>query len=330
MLGGGVVLGAAALAARALPASADVLSRGKPVGGGPMKPAYGPALVGGTFDLFPFQPKINNYGAAIAAWNKATGATMKCMKTYYQASKFPTKLDSKLTTLIGQGIEVLISFKPAPPSNKSQARKDYQSLQQAIQMLSSATVKGKKLKAQVCLWQEIRPKDMSAGQYKDLVAFYAKLIRPHFPLVFDGAGYQGPEVWKAYAPDDSLLDGYAVDYYSGDLLHRGFKLDDFTPLAGKKPFGLWEIGNTASSHFNPSPTDIQNYMEHIIGRLAARLLSGLPVGSVAWFNGPSDPSESGGNEIAGTHPVKTASTDIKYYKKLYDAINGQFPKTITA
>jgi hypothetical protein len=197
-------------------------------------------------------------------------------------------------------------------------------------MLSSATVKGKKLKAQVCLWQEIRPKDMSADDYHDLVAFYAKLIRPHFPLVYDGAGYLGPQVWKAYRPDDSLLDGYALDFYGGDFINKGFKLGDFMPLAGKKPFGLWEIGNTASSHFNPGTTDIQNYMEHITGSLTARLLSGLPVGSVAWFNGPSDPKESGGNEMVGTHPVKTASADISYYKKLYEAINGRFPVTLTA
>lgn len=330
MLGGGVALGAAVLTASGLPASADVLTPGKPASGGPMQPVYGPALVGTTFDLFPFQPKINDYPRAVAKWNNTTGTTMRCMKTYYKESKFPTNLDSKLTALIGQDIEALISFKPAPPSNKSQAQKDYQSLQHAIQMLSKATVNGKKLKAQVCLWQEIRPKDMSADEYKGLVSFYAKLIRPHFPLVFDGAGYQGPQVWKAYAPDSSLLDGYALDFYGGDFINKGFKLDDFMPLAGKKPFGLWEIGNTASSHFNPSPTDIQNYMEHIIGSLTTRLLSGLPVGSVAWFNGPSDSSESGGNEIAGTHPVKTAATDIKYYKKLYHAINGQFPKTITA
>jgi len=330
MLGGGVALGAAALVTGRQAAGAAVLTRGQGAGGGPMKPAYGPALVGGTFDLFPFQPKINNYPAAIADWNKATGTTMKCMKVYYQPSKFPAKLDSRLTALIDQGIEALISFKPAPPGDKSQAHKDYQSLQHAIQMLSSATVKGKKLKAQVCLWQEIRPKDMSAGQYRDLVAFYAKLIRPHFPLVFNAAGYQGPQEWKAYKPNDSLLDGYALDFYGGDFINKGFKLDDFMPLAGKKPVGLWEIGNTASSHFNPSPTDIQNYMEHIIGRLTARLLSGLPVGSVAWFNGPSDAKESGGNEIAGTHPVQTAPTDIKYYKKLYDAINGKFPITLTA
>jgi hypothetical protein len=102
MLGGGVVLGAVAVTARGLPASADVFTRGKHGGGGPMQPAYGPALVGGTFDLFPFQPKINSYAAAIADWDKTTGTTMKCMKTYYQESKFPTKLDSKLTTLIEQ------------------------------------------------------------------------------------------------------------------------------------------------------------------------------------------------------------------------------------
>jgi len=295
-----------------------------------MKRVYGPALVGTTFDLLPFQPKINDYSAAVAGWNKTTGTTMRCWKVYYQASKFPTKLDPKLTAIIGQGIQAMISFKPAPPSSKSQAHKDYQALQNAIQMLSSARVNGKKLRAEVCLWQEIGPKDMKPDQYHDLVAFYARLIRPHYPLVYDAPGYPGLPVWKAYRPDDSLLDGYALDFYCGDYLHDPTALDQFMPLAGKKPVGIWEIGNTASSKFAPSPADIRNYMTYITTTLSKRLLSGLPVGNVAWYNGPATPSQNGANEIVGTHPYKYASTDIYYYRKLYEAINGKFPKSVTA
>jgi hypothetical protein len=330
MLGGGVALGAAALTARGLPASADALTSGKPASGGPMQPAYGPALVGATFDLLPFQPKINNYSAAVADWNKTTGTTMRCWKVYYQESKFPAKLDSRLTTIIGQGIQALISFKPAPPSNKSQAHKDYESLQHAMQMLSSASLNGKKLHAEVCLWQEIGPKDMTADQYHDLVAFYAKLIRPHYPLVFDAPGYPGYQEWKAYRPDDSLLDGYALDLYCGDYLHNPEALDQFMSLAGKKPAGIWEIGNTATDKFSPTPADIENYMNHIIDRLTARLMSGLPVGSVPWYNGPATSSQNGQNEIVGVHPYKYASTDIRCYQQLYKAINGKFPTSITA
>jgi hypothetical protein len=315
MLGGGVALGAAALLTKGQPASAD-----------PMKHAYGPALVGATFDLFPFKPDITTYPAAMGRWNKRTGTTMKCWKVYYQESKFPATLDAQLKTIISQGIVALVSFKPTPDIHSPQGRDDRSRLADAV-----ALFKESKLKAQVCLWQEIRPRDMTAGQYKDLVEFYGPVVRGrNYPLVFDAAGYQGPKEWADYKPDDSLLDGYALDFYCGDYVHKGLRLDQFFPLAGDKPVGVWEIGNTASAQFTPSKTDVKNYMDHIRTKLTARLLSGLPVGSVAWYNGPADPKQHGGNEIAGTHPCQLAPTDVFYYKQLYAAINGKFPVSITS
>jgi hypothetical protein len=47
----------------------------------------------------------------------------------------------------------------------------------------------------------------------------------------------------------------------------------------------------------------------------------LPVGSVAWYNGPADPRQTGQNEIAGTHPNKLARDDIAAYRTLYKAVN---------
>jgi hypothetical protein len=317
VLGSGAVLGAAAL-----------LTKGQPAKAEPMKPVYPPARVGGTFDLLPFQPNITNYPAAVADWNRTTGTTMKCWKLYYQEnSKLPTKLplDPQMTLMIQQGIQALISFKPTKNIKSPQGRSDRSQLADAVQLL-----KANRLLAEICLYQEIRPSDMSPGEYKDLVAFYAPVIRPHYPLVFDAPGYQGQQEWKNYKPDDSLLDGYAIDFYGGDFINHNITLDQFFPLAGDKPVGVWEIGNSASAKFTPSTTDVKNYMNHIKDRLTARLMSGLPVGSVAWYNGPAIPRQNGVNEIAGTHPSALAPTDIALYRELYEAVNGKLPTTISA
>ena len=154
VLGGGVALGAAAL-----------LTRGQPARAQPMKPVYGPARVGATFDLLPFLPKITNYPAAVADWNTTTGTTMKCWKLYYQEkSKLPTKLplDPQMQLMIKQGIQALISFKPTKNIKSPQGRNDRSQLADAVQLL-----KASKLLAEICLYQEIRPGDMSPGEYKE-------------------------------------------------------------------------------------------------------------------------------------------------------------------
>jgi hypothetical protein len=315
VLGGGVALGAAALlTTREQPARAQV-----------MTPITGPARVGATFDLYPFEPAIKTYPAAVADWNAKTGTTMNCWKLYFQESKFPTSLEPQMTLMIEQGIQALISFKPTPHIHTSQGQEDTARLTEAVEMLSSARINGKKLLAEVCLWQEVGPKDMKPGQYKDLVAHYGPIISNHFPLVFDAPGYQGQKEWEAYQPDDSLLDGYALDFYCGDFVNRHVRLDQFTPLAGHKPVGVWEIGNTASDNFTPTPTDVKNFMGHITQKLSDRLASGLPVGSLAWYNGPAGAKQSGQNEIVGTHPCQLAALDLQLYRTLYAAVNGKSP-----
>jgi uncharacterized membrane protein YgcG len=315
VLGGGVALGAAALlTTREQPARAQVIT-----------PITGGARVGATFDLDPFEPAIKTYPAAVADWNAKTGTTMKCWKLYFQESKFPSALKPQMKLMIEQGIQAMISFKPTPDISSSQGQQDTSKLKDAVEMLSSATIDGKKLLAEVCLWQEVGPKDMTSSQYKDLVAHYGPIISQHFPLVFDAPGYQGPKEWAAYKPDDSLLDGYAIDFYCDAYVHRDIRLEQLFPLAGNKPVGVWEIGNTATSKFTPTPTDVENYMGHITQRLSERLASGLPVGSVAWYNGPADSKQSGQNEIVGTHPCQLAPLDIKLYRTLYAAVNGKSP-----
>ena len=320
VLGSGVALGAAALLTRGQAASAQ------PASAAPMKPAYGPARVGATFDLYPFKPKIKTYPDAVADWNKTTGTTMTCWKVYYQESDFPAKLDSRLKTIIGQRIQALVSFKPTPDIHSPRGRDDKSRLAHAVAMF-----KENKLNAEICLWQEVGPRSMKAGQYKDLVEFYAPVIHAnHYPLVFDAPGYQGEKEWKAYKPDESLLNGYALDFYCGDFINHGVTLDQFFPLAGHKPVGVWEIGNTASKNFTPSKTDVQHYMDHIKNKLAERLNSGLPVGSVAWYNGPANARQSGGNTIAGTHPRRLAAADILCYRLLYKAVNGKYPVAVSS
>ena len=96
-------------------------------------------------------------------------------------------------------------------------------------------------------------------------------------------------------------------------------------LAGDLPVGIWEIGNTASASFTPTPDDVTDYMGYIQSTLSGRLNSGLPVGSSTWYNGPADASQTGGNEIAGTDPCSLAATDILQYQILWDGVNGVSP-----
>lgn len=309
MLSGGVALGAAVFAADVRPAFA-----------GANVPIKGPARVGATFDLFPFASGTT-YPEAVRKWNATTRTTMRCWKVYYQVGKFPTSIDAQFATMIEHGIQALISFKPAIDTKSSQAASDRKKLATAVKMLHKHG-----LLAEVCLWQEVGPKDMTAKQYHEYVAFYGPVIRAHYPLVFDAPGYQGPTEWAAYNPGHAHLDGYAVDFYCGDYVNRGLRLGPLLDLAGKLPVGVWEIGNTASSKFMPTVAELDAYMHHITSTLSGRLASGLPVGSVAWYNGPADGKQSGQNEIAGTHPNKLVKTDVAAYRKLYAAVNGRSPR----
>lgn len=309
LLGGGAALGAAAVLADIAPAAARAIV-----------PITGRARVGATFDLFPFKPGTT-YPEAVRKWNTATGTTMRCWKAYFQPGKFPTSFDAQFATMVDHGIQALISFKPAIDTKSSQAAADRKKLAAAVKMLHK-----NKLLAEVCLWQEVGPRYMTAGQYHKYVAFYGPVIRDYYPLVFDAPGYQGHTEWAAYDPGHAQVDGYAVDLYCGDYVNRNVRLGPLLKLAGKLPVGVWEMGNTASSHFTPTAAEVSAYMHHITSTLSDRLASGLPVGSSAWYNGPADASQSGQNEIAGLHPCKLAGTDITDYRKLYQAVNGKSPR----
>jgi hypothetical protein len=303
-----VVLGAAAVLADFRPAAAS-----------PVVPITGPARVGGTFDLFPFKPGTT-FPEALKQWDAVTGTKSRCWKVYFQLGEFPTTIDAELHTILEHGIQALISFKPAIDTKSAQAKEDRTKLRTAVKMLHRHN-----LIAEICLWQEVGPKDMTAKQYHEYVAFYGPVIREHYPLVFDAPGYQGPAEWAAYDPGHSQLDGYALDTYCSDFTRKGIRLDPLLKLAGNLPVGVWEIGNTASGTFTPTHKELNKYMDHITSTLSNRLASGLPVGSVAWYNGPADKKQNGQNEIVGQHPCPLAPLDIKDYRKLYAAVNGMRP-----
>jgi hypothetical protein len=331
VLGGGVALGAAAALGKAPSAAAQVA---QPITGQVpstatqvTQPITGPALVGATFDLYPFgygdvTGTVAEWKAAVTEWNSTTGTSMTCWKVYYQLSEFPTSIEPQIQTIIDLGIQALISFKPAigPAGGPGGTPADRKSLASAVKMFADAG-----LLAEVCLWQEVGPGDMTAAQYVQYVEYYGPTIRNYYPLVFDAPGYQGPAEWQAYDPGHANLDGYAVDFYCGDYINHGVRLDTLLTLAGDLPVGIWEIGNTASASFTPTPDDVTDYMGYIQSTLSGRLNSGLPVGSSTWYNGPADASQTGGNEIAGTDPCSLAATDILQYQILWDGVNGVSP-----
>ena len=281
--------------------------------GSPMIPAG--ARVGATFDLFPFCSGTT-YPQAVDIWNSTTGTSMGCWKVYYKAGEFPTSIDDRIQTIIDRGIQALISFRPAI----SLLSTDRSKLANAVKMFHDAG-----LIAEVCLWQEVGPKDMTATQYHDVVAYYGPTIRQHYPLVFDAPGFPGPSEWTAYDPGRALLDGYAVDYYCSTFVSQHFRLETMADLAGNLLLGIWEIGNTASDSFVPTPTQLTDYMNYLTSFLTGRAASGLPVGSVAWYNGPAAAGQIGANEIAGCDPSSVnplVRTDIAAYRSLYNAVNG--------
>lgn len=306
ILVGGVALGAAGAASLVTgrqPAAAQALR--------PSVPIPRDARVGATFNLLPFR-KGTTWGRAVDEWNKRTGTQMRCWKVYFQESDFPASIDAQTQTIIDRKIQAMISFKPSRHLSVSERNR----LKAAVTMFHKH-----KLLAEVCLWQEVGPKDMTAAQYHDYVKYYGPVIREFYPLVFDAPGSPGPAEWKAYDPGHKYLDGYALDLYCADFTRKSRRLEPLIELAGELPVGVWEIGNTASNSFFPTAAQLTTYMDYLTSTLSKREAQGLPVGSVAWYDGPGTPKQTGQNEIVGKHPCSLARQDIALYRKLYRAVN---------
>jgi hypothetical protein len=302
---GGAALGAAAAAGAITGGQrAGALALQPPV---PIPPG---ARVGATFDLFAFAPGTT-YSQAVTAWNRRTGTTMRCWKIYYVEGQLPTPSDPRFPVMREHGIQALISLKPSRHLSATERGE----LEAAVRSLQRH-----KVQAEICLWQEVGPGAMSADQYHSYVKYYGPAIRAYYPLVFDAGGSRGPAEWKAYDPGHAGLDGYAVDFYC-DIYARGVRLDPLLALAGDLPVGVWEIGNTITNT-PPKAAQVGPYMDHIRTTLSKRAASGLPVGSVAWYDGPANPHDSVWNEIVGAHPCSLAPVDIRYYRELYQAVNG--------
>ena len=305
LIGGGAALGAIGAAALTGAAHADPLL---PVTASPMISA---PLVGATFDLVPF-PAGTTYDQAVDIWNTTTGTTMHCWKVYFGDSKFPNMIDEQIQTIIKRNIQALLCFKPSP----AQSPADLAALDATLRMYSGA-----QLNAEVTLWQEVGPKDMTATDYAGVVSYYGPTVRRYYPLVYNAPGYLGPGEWKTYDPGWPNLDGYAVDFYCGDYINKGYRLDMIAELAGPLPIGIWEIGNTASDNFFPTDAQLSEFFGYITGFLTGRAASGGAIGSSAWFNGPATAGQSGLNEIAGTDPNPLAARDIALYQKFYTDID---------
>src|SRR5262249_13960873 len=212
----------------------------------------------------------------------------------------PTRIEPQIRTMIDHGIQALISFKP---SRKHLTPAERGRLSAAVTMFRKHG-----LLAETCLWQEVGPKVMSATQYHEYVRYFGPAIREHYPLVFDAPGFPGPSEWKAYDPTHKYVDGYAVDIYCSSFIKEHRRLDGLIALAGDLPVGVWEIGNTAEKGFFPTKKQLDAYMDHIRATLSKRAASGLPVGSIAWYNGPNPRTPQGNqNEIVGDHPDRLAA-----------------------
>jgi hypothetical protein len=312
-----VLMGGAALGAAG---AAGLVTRGLPAAAQAAPPAIPRSRVGATFDLFPFK-KGTTWDQAVDDWNSRTGTTMRCWKVYYGQDKnghgvFPASISAQIHTIIKRDIQALISVKPTVDTTSAQARTDRAKLRDALIMFKSH-----KLIAEVCLWQEVSSRYMTAAQYHAYVQYYGPTIRRYYPLVFDAPGYRMPSEWRAFNPGREHLDGYALDFYCPDLIRKGHDLTPVFDMAGDLPVGVWEIGNTASSGFMPTPGQLGTYMTYLTTALTGRMAERLPVGSVAWYNGPADAKQSGQNEIAGTHPNPLAPQDIRNYRTLYKAVN---------
>jgi hypothetical protein len=326
---GGAALGAGALGAAGLVTGTRIVAGAT----GPMLPA--PALVGATFDLFPFCLGTT-WSQAADFWNAITGRQMHCWKVYFtKEGQFPTGADidndfandGQLKTIHDRGIEALLCFKPARTVSPDQRT----ALANSIQAFSQ-----RGFSAQVTLWQEVRPEAMDPATYKNLVKYYGPAVRSVYPLVYDAAGDLGPNGndkstigYVDYDPGNDHVDGYAIDYYCPNLIKHSWTLDPVAAMAGSLPIGIWEMGNTLTADFAPTRAELKTYMDYIKGFLSQRLAAGLPVGSVAWYNGPAVAGQGGGNEIAGTDPNPLAGDDIARYRELYDAVDSMSPATLS-
>jgi hypothetical protein len=287
-------------------------------------PVTGTGKVGGTFNLYPFNGQtgpgeLAEWKSAINEWNTKTGTKKACGKVYFTPNEIPT-LVPQLQAFIDLGIQAMISVKPAIGTTEGGTAAAKTALANAIKAFHTAG-----LDAEVTLWNEVGPRNMSASKYHQYVQYYGPVIREYYPLIFDVESYLGPAEWANYNPTHAYVDGYAIDFYCSDYVKNDIRLGPLLTLAGDLPVGVWEIGNTSHPGFTPTPKQLNSYMSHIQSTLTGRLAKGLPVGSNAWYNGPADASQGPGNEIVGQHPCSLASQDITDFDTLWKAVNGKSP-----
>ena len=310
----GLVLAPATVLGRAIqPGSPARFTAGGPrleASTGPIQ--WPPPSVGGTLGLQTFPPGTS-WEQAVEDWNRRTGTTMQCWKIYYQEGDFGSGNDDRIQAMLTYGIKALVSVKPSRALLPRQ--------KQALSSLLKHFKQDLNLEAEVCLWQEVDSKAMSASQYHDYVKYYGPTVQQYYPLVFDAPGHVDPGVWNAYAQGLDF-DGYAVDYYGSVYVKNGRTLEQMATIAGSHPIGLWEIGNTLSTaHPLPSTEQVHDYLTYITNFLTQRVAQHLPVGSVAWYNAATDSTL---NEIVGKDVQQNPwlDIDLQKYLQLWFDLNG--------
>jgi hypothetical protein len=241
----------------------------------------GATIVGPNYGL----PETQN-DTAITDWNTNVGRVATCGKVFYKdSSTWPTAIDNKLQPYLDNNMTCYICLQPAfnPPTNSDKTK-----LNTFLNMVKTAG-----LKAVVVLWQELgKPSGMTSTLFTAMMQFYASTVNTYYDLAMIYSGDVGcSTAAAAWFPGtgNQYVKRVLCDYY-GDR-YPGGKFDQAGGAmsvadANNLPFGLGEIGKSASSPNNPPSTSVLlTYMGYILSVFSGRLQSGKTNDAIMWWNG---------------------------------------------
>jgi hypothetical protein len=254
-------------------------------------------------------------------WEAAVGRTMSVTKRYNETSVFPTDLAvNNIGNYIRRGVKVCISFKPAfAPLSPS----DRTSLESTLALYRSAVVDGRRLNAEITLWNEPgnAQAGMSPAQYQAMCEYYGPTVRKHFPLVAN-LNYADLKIsnFTDYARlVTTLVDKFTIDYYYNNF-GAGHDLEPAATIADGAglPFGIWEFSTGGPDNGAPDHAAGTKYMNYVRTFMQARLTAGRPNADVIWFDGLCSPTEPNGQPS----PI-LSSSDYRapLYQRIWDDLS---------
>lgn len=282
-----------------------------------------------------------NVTQAEQAWQGLVGRPVKTMKIYQSElakgsgnTNWTTTATQSINACIALGARACLCYSPVgDPVTGVGTPTAKANMAASIAALSGILTGGGAPAPVVALWQEPQVSSNpfnNGAAYIGCVHYYANTdangtgVRALAPLFYDGEGYH-TDLAAAYFPGSAFVDGIAVDYYGGDFF-AGKSLDTWHQLDTTKPFGVWEVGNSAAGAVYTQAqitsfltgTSPPGNVPSVLQELVAILSAGGTIDAVMWYQNNNHP---GGVNLI------TSATDfrIPLLQSINDAIVATAP-----